>query len=222
MAMRQKQRQTREKHVMENLKPTHPEFKLKQFENVKSRLHQSCSLPRLMPNGQSAVKRPNSRQEDNSRNEDCAAAEQVGDEEAEIDLASFEAECERLKQLHGKNQGGGKAQPEVRKFQKDAGGCPAYLQKIKAGLAEQERQAVEERTAPKVPAGYRQMPEDERLETLKALQTKREDLEKAFQRLPLTIETDTQKRRQKVVLDKIAESDKAIGTFSNPMVLIQA
>jgi hypothetical protein len=211
--MREKQRQIRGKHVLESLKQPQPDWKSKQFANVKSRLFE---LPRPTPNQQLPHKR-----------ESLSSREQVpkdeDDKEEEMDLAAFEKECERLKQLHGrKPEKPVENKAEARGFQKDSAGCPAYLQKIKTNLADQQRQAEAERRGPEIPAGYRQMPDDERIKTLEALQKKRDDLEKAFRNLPLTIETASQRQRQKMVLEKIEETDKAIKTFSNPKVLIQA
>jgi len=205
MAMREKMRQLRGKNVIDNMKQPQLDFKLKQFSNVKSRLFE---LPRPTPNGKNLCERQSP----------CEEGIYPADaKEEEIDLATFERECERLKQQYAK-KGGGTPRP----FNKDSAGCPAYLQKIKANLAEKERQAEVQRQGPQIPAGYRQLPEDERKQTLEALQKKREDLEKAFRQLPLLIETAAQKRRQQIVLDKIKESDEAIKTFSNPQVLIEA
>lgn len=204
---------------MENLKAPQVEFKLKQFENVKSRLFE---LPRPTPNrsasvpcGRRAACSP-TEDEEVDRSDDRGADDGNDDKEEEMDMASFELEVERLKKQHGRKES---APP---KFQKDSAGCPAYLQKMKADRVEQQHQAEIQRNAPQIPSGYRQMPENERVETVEALQKKREELEKAFQRLPFVIETDNQRRRQKTILDKIEETDKAIKTFSNPLVLVEA
>lgn len=222
VAMRKKERQIRGKSVIESLKQPQQEFKLRQFDNVKSRLFQ---LPPPMLNGERrcSSERPASRQENengyrpSSPPEAEHGSEAGSDAGGDIDLASFERECERLKKMHGRSEG-----LPPRQFRKNSAGCPAYIQKIKAERAEQERQAEASRAVPQIPPGYRQMPEEERTETLQALRKKREELEKAFQRLPFNIETDSQRRRQQQVLEKIKESDTAIETFSNPKVLIEA
>ena len=85
-----------------------------------------------------ASERPASRQRDANEDRSSSPREAEHGSEAgndaggDIDLASFERECERLKQMHG-NKGG----PPPRQFRKDASGCPAYIQKIKAERAEQ-------------------------------------------------------------------------------------
>lgn len=199
LAMRKKAQQLRGQSIIDSFKQPQPEFKLKQFANVKSRLH---GLPCKVPAHALDLAEEESRSQDQNQ------------EETEMDLATFERECERLKREHG----GKAAKPN---FQKDAAGRPAYLQRIKSNLAEQQREAEAQRAAPQVPPGYRQMPDDERSETLEALRKKREELDKAFQRLPFNIETDSQRRRQQNILDKIKESDAAIETFSKPNVLIE-
>lgn len=215
VAMRKKQMQLRGRMSIGNLKQPPADFKLKQFENVKSRF---AELPRPMPNRPTPCDRRSPCERPPSREEDQRASEEGDDKEDEIDIVTFELECERLKKLHGR-----KATPPASKpFQKDAAGRPAYLQRMKAEQAEKQRQADEQSKCAQIPPGYRRMPEHERKETLEALQKKREELEKAFQNLPLKIETDSQKRRQQMVLDKIAELDKGIQTYSNPNILIEA
>lgn len=208
IAMREKMRQMRGKNIIEMSKQPQVDFKLKQFANVKSRLHE---LPRPMANERMS---PLAGQREEIIGQDGDSKEE------EMDLAAFEAECERLKQLHGRKAPKAEAKGAIA-IKKDSAGCPAYLQKIKANRAEQQRLAEEQRQ-PQIPAGYRELPEDERKQTLEALQKKREDLEKAFRNLPHQIETAAQRQREKMVLQKIKESDEAIKTFSNPRVLIEA
>lgn len=215
LAMREKMRQQRGKSIVESMKLAQPEVKPKQFANVKSRLF---DLPRPTPNDKlvrsrsSPCGRPGSQQVEKK---DTAEGEE-GAEDEEMDLASFEREVERLKREHGT-----KPAPAVQEFKKDSARRPAYLQKIKTDLAEQQHQSELARRGPQIPEGYRQMPENERQETLEALEKKREELEKAFQRLPLVIETAAQRKRQETVLRNIKDSDAAIKTFSNPMMLVQ-
>jgi len=218
MAMREKVRQQRGKNIIEMAKPQQPDFKLKQFGNVKSRLF---DLPRATPNDklQRSKSSPcvSARQPPEERNENVEEDRgEEGETGEEMDLASFEAEIERLKKEHGR-----KPAAAAKGYRKDAERRPAYLQKIKNGLAEQQRQAERERRGPLIPQGYRQMPESERQETLDALQAKRDDLEKAFQRLPFNIETASQVKRSETILKNITESDAAIKKFSNPMVLVE-
>lgn len=223
LAMRKKEQQLRGQHIIQSMKQPEPEFKLKQFSNVKSRLY---DLPRPSPNSheasegrgrRAASERPSSRQSTSGaevKHDDSKGVE-TDEKDVEIDMAAFELECERLKQLHGK-----KVAP--RRFQKDADGCPAYLQRIKADIAQEQRLVEAQCKPPALPPGYREMPENERVKTLEALQAKREELEKAFRRLPFTIETAAQKRREQVVMTGIEETDTAIKKFSNSVVLVEA
>lgn len=138
-------------------------------------------------------------------------------EQDEMDLETFEAQCEELKRKYG-NQSPNAAK---KSFKKDAGGRPAYLNRIKANLAEEQRRNEDAKRGPEVPPGYRVLPASEREETLGALRSKRAELEKEYQKLPLHIQTDGQRRREKMVLDKIKESDEAITLFSQQRVLVE-
>jgi hypothetical protein len=223
----------RGKSIIESRSQPAADFKLKQFSDVKSRLFE---LPRLSPNARNlSPKAPKASEAADERiggqkpgtpeehigalaQRAGALAQNAGEkEEEEMDMAAFERECERLKQLHGKKEKAAPAQ-----IKKDSAGRPAYLQRIKSDLADKKQQVEDQRNAPYIPPGYRQMPEEERLATLEGIKKKREELEKAFQNLPFNIETVSQRKREQTLKDKIAESDKAIATFSNPRVLIEA
>jgi len=200
-AMREKERQMRGQRLLQaQQRPAEP-FKMRQFAEAKSRLLE----PRGMQRG--------------SRSNLGDAGEDGGDsarrnEGDEIALEDFEAQVANLIRRHGKKQ--------APSFTKDGNGCPSYLRKIKDDMEQQRRAEEAERLRPKLPAGYRQLPPEEVEETLAALKKKREELEKEFRNLPLKIETDSQKRRQKAVLQKIEESDRAIKIFSQPTVLVEA
>mmetsp|Transcript_73010 Transcript_73010/g.205075 ORF Transcript_73010/g.205075 Transcript_73010/m.205075 type:complete len:238 (+) Transcript_73010:77-790(+) len=199
-AMREKERQMRGQRLLQaQQRPAEP-FKMRQFSDAKSRLFEARGTPKgARANG------PNLAQLNN------------GEDGEEIGLDDFEAQVANLIRQHGKKQQG-----MQQMFTKDSKGCPAYLRKRKEEFEEQRRAEEAERSRPKLPAGYRQLPPEEVAETLDALKKKREDLEKEFRALPLKIETDSQKRRQKAVLQKIEESDRAIKIFSQPTVLVEA
>jgi hypothetical protein len=133
----------------------------------------------------------------------------------EVSLAEFEALADQLAKKHGSGA-------KRVSFRKDSDGCPAYLRKLMADLADEKARIELERAGPRLPPGVRQVPPDEVATTLEALRKKRGDLEKEFQRLPLKIQTESQKRRQKGILDQIQESDNAIAIFSKPQVLVEA
>eukprot|EP00927_Polykrikos_kofoidii_P050198 TRINITY_DN44116_c0_g1_i1.p1 TRINITY_DN44116_c0_g1~~TRINITY_DN44116_c0_g1_i1.p1 ORF type:complete len:336 (-),score=47.47 TRINITY_DN44116_c0_g1_i1:199-1206(-) len=74
---------------------------------------------------------------------------------------------------------------------------------------------------PVVPPGYRLLPETERLETLAGLRQKLAELDDRYGRLPLRIETEGQRRQQRQLRDKLAETQDAVNLFSRPSVLVE-
>lgn len=120
--------------------------------------------------------------------------------------------ADRLRKIHGNAA-----------FRRDQGNVPAYIQNRKEEMAEnrlrEQREAQAERE--RVPDGYRLLPEEERAETLEALGTKKQEMEAAFRRLPMKIETEAQKKRQKDLLDQIKEVEDALRLFSKPKVYVQ-
>lgn len=71
------------------------------------------------------------------------------------------------------------------------------------------------------PPGYRLLGDEERKETLKALEKKLQELDVCYSRLPLKIETEGQRRRQQALHEKIAETERAVKIFSRPQVLAE-
>lgn len=71
------------------------------------------------------------------------------------------------------------------------------------------------------PPGYRLAGEEERRETLEALQRKLQELDVCYTKLPLKIETEGQRRRQQALREKIAETEQAVKVFSRPQVLVE-
>eukprot|EP00931_Biecheleriopsis_adriatica_P103066 TRINITY_DN77954_c0_g1_i1.p1 TRINITY_DN77954_c0_g1~~TRINITY_DN77954_c0_g1_i1.p1 ORF type:complete len:288 (-),score=70.62 TRINITY_DN77954_c0_g1_i1:94-885(-) len=198
-AMREKERLLRGKQIMQCQAQAAPVelFKLKQFAGAKSRLHDPKKELRKdlgTPGAQAAADR--------------------AEEKDEISLEEFEAKVDEMIQKHGKRPS--------QNFSKDEKGCPAYLRKMKQEREEKQREEMESRSKPQVPAGYRVMPASEVQETLGALKKKHLDLEAEYRRLPLKLETEGQKQRQKAVLDKIQQSEKAMELFSRPVVMVEA
>lgn len=222
IAIREKERQLRMQRGMEALKMPDKAFKLKQFENVKSRafgnkpplpaadLVKSKEHIRLLgqPGNTPKIARRSASTPPPPLQTDEAEGENV------MSMEAFEAMADQLIASHA-----GKSQKAAVK--KDSNGCPKYLNKIKASLAKEQREAEEKRTGPAIPAGYRQMQAEEIDETVAALKTKRGNLEKEFQRLPFKIETASQKQREKRILDDIKETEESIKLFSRPMVIVE-
>lgn len=68
----------------------------------------------------------------------------------------------------------------------------------------------------------RLLSEEERVETLYALQRNKAEVEKSIQALPLRIETHSQIRWRDDLERRMREVDEGIKVFSRPKVLVQA
>ncbi|CAD7929544.1 unnamed protein product [Amoebophrya sp. A25] len=132
---------------------------------------------------------------------------------ADMDAQTFIKEAERLKKLHGAK--------EVRKD--SVTNVPEYLTKIKTELAQKKRDQLAQLAALQdtVPEGYKVLSEQERTETLTALRAKQSELETAFQKLPLHIESENQKARQREIQTKMHEIEDAVKMFQRPRVLVK-
>lgn len=211
-AMREKERQLRGQRLIQaSQRPAEP-FKMRQFAEAKSRVFDPKGQHRVLLQPEPAAKGRGEAARRTGSPTSQEAACGADDGGGEIGLAEFEEQVADLIRKHGKKQ---------TSFAKDVAGCPKYLLKMNEERERQRKTDEAERAKLKLPPGYRQLPAEEVQETLQALQGKREELEREFRRLPLKIETDSQKRRQKAVLDRIAESDRAIGIFSQPTVLVE-
>jgi len=207
-ALREKERQMRGKAIMEAQAQPPELFKLKQFASAKPRVHDLKLKRQPSPANRAHSEPPHGR--------GASPTDENEEKEEEIDLATFEAEVEALKRKHGTGA------PKQVAIKKDANGRPSYLRKIKSDI-EKEQALVEQALArPDAPQGYRRLPPEEVAEVLAALKAEREEIEKEFRALPLKIETDAQKRREKAVKAKIEQSDKAIKQFSAPVVCVEA
>jgi hypothetical protein len=105
---------------------------------------------------------------------------------------------------------------------KDFGRVPTYLLERKLELVEQHEAELKAREAALIPAGMRLLSEEERVETLFALQRNKAEVQKAIQALPLRIETHSQIRWRDDLERRMREVDEGIKVFSRPKVLIQA
>lgn len=110
-------------------------------------------------------------------------------------------------------------EPLSKSFDKRDDGVPTYIGTIKNKLEEEKRKKSVH--VESVPAGFRMLDEDERLETLAQLKIKHAEAESAYMRLPLKIETEGQKRRQASLQEQIAEFDRLRKMFDRPKVLVE-
>lgn len=88
-----------------------------------------------------------------------------------------------------------------------------------AGSAWQQEDAPDLGAAPEapvVPQGYRLVPEEEKRETLVALQQKLSELDARYSRLPLKIETEGMRQQQQALRNKIRDMEECVQLFSRP------
>lgn len=105
--------------------------------------------------------------------------------------------------------------------QRELGRVPKYLEKRKVELAEAKRIA-ERPLSPQPPPGYRRVKEEERSATLKLLQSRKSEVEKAHAGLPFKIETPGQRRREKNIDDRLKHIDRLLAMFGQALVFIPA
>lgn len=96
---------------------------------------------------------------------------------------------------------------------------PAYIKRRQAELAEQRRLASMPQK-PQAPAGYRLVEDEERRMTVDALQQRKVEVERALNALPFKIETPGQHRREKDLLNSLAQVEKLQKMFTNPTVFV--
>lgn len=65
------------------------------------------------------------------------------------------------------------------------------------------------------------MSDVERVHSLDELKSKLAHLDDQYRRLPLRIETESQRRQQETLRTRIAETEKAVNVFSRPSVLVE-
>lgn len=105
--------------------------------------------------------------------------------------------------------------------QREVGRVPKYLRRRQEELAEIKRLANRP-ASPQPPPGYRRVGEDERLTTLRLLENRKMDLEKAHQSLPMKIETLGQRKREKDLDDRLKHIDRLLQMFGTALVFIPA
>lgn len=102
------------------------------------------------------------------------------------------------------------------------GHVPKYLNRRKAELADQKAAAEAERTRERIPAGYRKVDSEEQLDTLAILQQRKEQTEKAYERLPLRLTTAAQRQFKEKLEARLEYTEKMLKAFSKPKVLVPA
>lgn len=100
------------------------------------------------------------------------------------------------------------------------GRVPGYLKNRKEEWAYAEEERRRNAPDPNCPPGMCLMPEQERMDTLRTLQTSKTDCTNQLERMPFVIETPSMKRRQEDLESKLREIDRAIEVFSKPKVYV--
>eukprot|EP00879_Flechtneria_rotunda_P006544 GHRR01006877.1.p1 GENE.GHRR01006877.1~~GHRR01006877.1.p1 ORF type:complete len:304 (+),score=128.73 GHRR01006877.1:354-1265(+) len=102
------------------------------------------------------------------------------------------------------------------------GQVPAYLLERKMQLAKEHDAILAAKQAAQIPPGLRQMPDSERLSTLKVLEANRAEVEARLVQLPIIIETPSQIRHKDGLERRLHEIEAAQKIFSRPNVLVHA
>ena len=102
----------------------------------------------------------------------------------------------------------------------DYGKVPAYILARKEEMQKEVEQRKLEEANRDIPPGMIRMSEEDRLKTLALLAENKEKIEDQIRRLPLRIETLSQKEKQQTLFTKIQEIDDAVKVFSRTPVYI--
>jgi len=98
-----------------------------------------------------------------------------------------------------------------------------YLQRIKQQVAEEERRVADildlNRKSDDAPPGHRVMPDDERQEIVDLLQARKRELDKQHAKLPLRIETDSQRRRALELERNLQDVEDNLQKFSKRVLV---
>lgn len=86
-------------------------------------------------------------------------------------------------------------------------------------MTEMEKKRAAEELA-SCPPGTRKMTEEERLETLADLNQQKADLNNQLEKLPISKRTMALQQRERELIEKIQETEKAITMFSRKTVYI--
>lgn len=110
-------------------------------------------------------------------------------------------------------------------FDKDGSNVPAYLQRIKLEMADEERFIAEKLgfgNNNNLPPGQRLLPDAERLDILAGLEERKKNLNSQHARLPLSITTESQRRRADELEKALRDIEKDIVTFSQLRLIVTA
>lgn len=101
------------------------------------------------------------------------------------------------------------------------GEVPSYLRNRKKQWIKDEENRIANTPDPAMPPGHRQLPENERRETLDLLQKKEKELVQQLAALPIGADTVRVRQKRKEVEGKLTELEEAIKIFSRPKVFVK-
>lgn len=101
------------------------------------------------------------------------------------------------------------------------GEVPNYLRNRKKQWRKEEEGRIANTPDPSMPPGHRQLPENERLETLSLLQRKEKELVLQLAALPIGTDTMRVRNMRKEIESKLAEVEEALKIFARPKVFVR-
>uniref|UniRef100_A0A0B7A794 Enkurin domain-containing protein n=1 Tax=Arion vulgaris TaxID=1028688 RepID=A0A0B7A794_9EUPU len=101
------------------------------------------------------------------------------------------------------------------------GEIPGYLNQRKKQWQKDEEHRIVNTPDPTMPVGHRQLPENERRETLDLLKKKQDDVIGQIQRLPIGADTVRVKLQRQSMEKQLTEIEEAIKIFSRPKVFVR-
>ena len=104
---------------------------------------------------------------------------------------------------------------------KNFGKVPKYLHKYQEEAKDLARKREELRAKRALPAGMRQINEEERIRTLEELQSTKRELNSMLQSLPISLRSDNLKARKRELEERCEQIEKAIGTFTRKIVYVK-
>ncbi|CAD7973023.1 unnamed protein product [Amoebophrya sp. A120] len=100
------------------------------------------------------------------------------------------------------------------------GAIPRYLQKFKQEKEDELARQEAEANKIKIPDGYRLVGDKERILTLEWFATQLDEVSEQMRKLPIRIETASQKKREKELVDKKERLEDGVQMFSKEIVVI--
>ncbi|KNC96250.1 uncharacterized protein SPPG_08402 [Spizellomyces punctatus DAOM BR117] len=188
----------------ETSKPSPPRFKLKQFEDVSSKLQtRRTSSVETLVSGTPESSRP-------------STANSSKTTESKKNFIHINA----MKAKQPSPRTPRRPEPVSVERKTKKGDIPKYLVDRKLEWARKEQERLNGLEEEKIPSGMILVPEYERLDTLQALEKKQNELLEALSKFPVIIETVSMKKRKALIEAQLKEVEAAKEHFSRKTVYI--